>query len=65
LATRRGRPRERRQLTAPPIFARLVSAGNHGSAISLRVGEAVIEVRPGFDVELLRSIIAALVEPAP
>ena len=64
LATRGGRPREGRQLPAPPIFARLVSAGNRAGAISLRVGEAVIEVRPGFDVELLRSIVAALVEPA-
>ncbi|MEZ4363705.1 MAG: transposase [Kofleriaceae bacterium] len=48
---------------APPTFARLVRA-SPPAALLLRVGPVSLEVSPGFDVELLRQVVAALTEEA-
>src|SRR5690349_16467832 len=48
----------------PPVFARVVkSSARSASATSfvvVEVGGATVRVEPGFDVELLRSVVAAL-----
>jgi len=49
----------------PPTFARLVRAVDRASLILLRVGDVVLEVRPGFDAALLQTVIAALTEAVP
>jgi transposase-like protein len=41
-------------------FVELVPRMQVGAAIAVRVRGAEIEVRPGFDVELLRAVIVAL-----
>jgi transposase-like protein len=43
-----------------PTFVRLVRASEAEAAIAVRVGRAEIEVRRGFDVELLRAVVEAL-----
>jgi transposase-like protein len=48
-----------------PTFARLVRTAAAATAITLRVGGAVIEVRPGFDSALLRDVVVALAESKP
>ena len=49
---------------ATPRFARLIRAAVVSSSVVLRVGDVILEVRPGFDRALLREVIAALVETA-
>ena len=49
---------------AMPRFARLIRAAVASSSVALRVGDVILEVRPGFDAALLREVIAALVETA-
>jgi transposase-like protein len=61
-APRPSSPR-RAQLTAGPMFARLVRTPVAASMITLRVGGVTIEVSSGFDPALLRGVVAALVEP--
>lgn len=51
----RGSPRPAR-----PQFARLVPSDARGATVVVRVAGAAIEVRPGFDAELLRQVIAVL-----
>ena len=55
-----GRP----QPLVPPTFVRLVRAGDLGTTVSVRVGGAEIEVRRGFDADLLRAVVQALREGA-
>lgn len=43
-----------------PTFLEVVAAGVPSGAVVVRVGAAQIEVRAGFDAELLRAVIAAL-----
>ena len=57
-------PAVRAPSSATPVFARLVRASEAPGAITLRVGGAIVEVRPGFEPALLREVIAALVEAA-
>jgi len=45
---------------ARPQFARLVPSHDSGAAIVVRVAGATIEVRSGFDAELLQQVIAVL-----
>ena len=45
---------------ARPGFARLVAASTPDPRLLVRVNAAEIEVRAGFDAELLRSVVAAL-----
>lgn len=45
-----------------PAFARLVPSVAAEPAIAVRVGSAEIQVRQGFDGDLLRAVVAALVE---
>ncbi len=66
-ASTSGRGRERRRPrgvpAAPPggtLFARLVPAEGRETTIMVRVGGATVEVRPGFDAELLHAVVAAL-----
>jgi transposase-like protein len=43
-----------------PTFVRLVRAGELASTIAVRIGGAEVEVRRGFDAELLRAVVEAL-----
>lgn len=43
-----------------PAFVRLVAASTGEAPLVVRVGAAEIDVRPGFDGELLRAVVAAL-----
>lgn len=43
-----------------PAFARLVPSSEVGMALAVRVGGAEIQVRDGFDAELLRAVVEAL-----
>ena len=65
LGVRRGRALAERESAITPTFARLVRAADAATAITLRVGGAVIEVRPGFDAALLHDIVVSLRESAP
>jgi transposase-like protein len=64
LVLRRNHALAERRSSAPPTFARLVRPADAATAITLRVGGAVIEVRPGFDSALLHDIVVALAESA-
>jgi hypothetical protein len=44
--------------SSAPVFARVVPA--RSSSLRLQVGSAVVVVEAGFDVELLRQVVAAL-----
>lgn len=49
--------------TRPPVsptFVRLVRAGDLAATIAVRIGGAEIEVRRGFDADLLRAVVQAL-----
>ena len=65
-ATGTAGPRRRPSLAAkaltapPPTFLQLVHAGDTSSIITIRIGNAAIEVRRGFDAELLRAVAVAL-----
>jgi transposase-like protein len=48
------------ELTTTPRFVELVPATRQETRLVVRVGAAVIEVRSGFDAELLRAIVGAL-----
>lgn len=50
--------------SATPAFARVVRSGSTmpPRALVIEVGKAVVRVEPGFDVDLLRSVVAALGE---
>lgn len=65
---RPGRPARRRgpKARAPgtPRFVRVVPSGAVEAAIAVRVGAAEIQVRRGFDADLLRGVVAALREGA-
>ncbi|MBA3844480.1 MAG: transposase [Actinobacteria bacterium] len=45
---------------APPTFVRLVRAGDLVTTVAVRIGGAEIEVRRGFDADLLRAVVQAL-----
>lgn len=49
---------------AGPTFVRLVPSAATDATIAVRVGEAEIQVRRGFDGELLRAVVASLGEVA-
>ena len=44
-----------------PIEISEQSSGVHGNSLLIRIGQAGIEVRPGFDPELLAQVIRVLV----
>ena len=49
---------------AAPTFVRLLPSAAAAATIGIRVGGAKIEVRQGFDGELLRAVVATLLEGA-
>jgi transposase-like protein len=49
-----------RRTPGPPTFVRLVRAGDVAATIAVRIGGAEIEVRRGFDADLLRAVVQAL-----
>ncbi|HEX7501700.1 MAG TPA: transposase [Polyangia bacterium] len=49
---------------ARPMFARLVSSAAVDVGVGIRVGGAEIQVRQGFDGELLRAVVKALAKEA-
>jgi transposase-like protein len=49
---------------AGTTFVRLVPSVAANAAIAVRVGNAEIQVRQGFDCDLLRSVVTALLEGA-
>jgi len=53
LASKLGRP-------ADPTFVRLVRSSEVDAAISVRVGNAEIQVRRDFDADVLRAVVEAL-----
>lgn len=61
---RRGSGPVARQAPAP-TFVRLVPGSAAHAMIAVRVGGAEVQVRPGFDGDLLRAVVAALQEVAP
>jgi len=44
----------------PPTFVRLVRAGDLATTVAVRIGGAEIQVRHGFDSDLLRAVVQAL-----
>jgi transposase-like protein len=58
------RPVPEAQALAVPRFVRVVPSGATETEISVRVGAAEIQVRRGFDAELLRGVVEALREGA-
>ena len=46
----------------PPTFVQLIRAKDTGSVIEVRLGRTRIQVRPGFDAQLLRAVIEVLRE---
>lgn len=47
---------------AGPAFVRLVPSAAAAATIAVRVGSAEIQIRPGFDGDLLRAVVATLAE---
>jgi transposase-like protein len=47
---------------SPPAFVQLIRASDTGSVIEVRIGATAIQVRRGFDAELLRAVIELLRE---
>ena len=47
---------------SPPPFVQLIRASDTGAVIEVRIGGTAIQVRPGFDAELLRAVIEFLRE---
>jgi transposase-like protein len=45
---------------AKPTFVQLIQGTAPTSSIEVRIGAAVIAVKPGFDAELLRAVVSAL-----
>ena len=62
--SRKLRRRSTAQRVAGPTFVRLVSGAAADATITVRVGAAEIQVRRGFDGELLQAVVASLVEVA-
>jgi transposase-like protein len=58
------RRRSTTQRVAGPTFVRLVPSAAADATITVRVGAAEIQVRRGFDGELLQAVVASLVEVA-
>jgi len=52
------------RLAASPTFVRLVPGAAADSSIVIRVAGTEIQVRRGFDGELLQAVVASLVEVA-
>ena len=48
------------QAATTSTFVQLVRAGEASSTITVQIGGAAIEVRHGFDAEVLRSVVEAL-----
>jgi transposase-like protein len=48
--------------SASPAFVQLIRASDTASVIEVRIGRTVIQLRPGFDAELLRAVIEVLRE---
>ncbi|HEX4116478.1 MAG TPA: transposase [Solirubrobacteraceae bacterium] len=44
----------------PPTFVQLVRDGDVAAPIAVRVGNAEVQVRRGFDADLLRAVVQAL-----
>jgi transposase-like protein len=44
----------------PPTFIELVTNGSPSPGLTVRIGAAEIEVRPGFDPALLRAVVGTL-----
>lgn len=53
-------PSRRRRQVVPPTFVQLVRAGDLAATIAVRVGSAEVQVRRGFDADLLRAVVEAL-----
>jgi transposase-like protein len=49
---------------SPPRFVQLIRDPNTASVVVVRIGRTAIQIRPGFDVELLRAVIELLREIA-
>jgi transposase-like protein len=47
---------------SPPTFVQLIRAEDTASVIEVRIGRTSIQLRPGFDAELLRAVIELLRE---
>ena len=47
-----------------PKFVQVIRADGGRSVVKVRIGRTVIHLRPGFDVELVRTVIALLREVA-
>jgi len=58
-AERLGRPRKTRAVIRP-TFVRVVSTHDLATTIAVRIGGAEIQVRRGFDGDLLREVVQAL-----
>ena len=58
-ATRTARLAQGRSVTSP-TFVQLVRAGDTGATLGVRIGGAEIQVRRGFDGQLLRAVVEAL-----
>ena len=50
--------------SVPPTFVQLVRTGDLAATIAVRVGSAEVQVRRGFDADLLREVVEALGESA-
>jgi transposase-like protein len=59
-AARAARSAGRQAATATSAFVQLVRAGEARQTITVQIGGAAIEVRHGFDAEVLRSVVEAL-----
>ena len=56
-----GSPRRRRRRpVVPATFVQVVRAGDLAATIAVRVGNAEVQVRRGFDADLLRAVVEAL-----
>lgn len=53
-------PSRRRRLAAPPTFVQVVRAADLAARLAVRVGNAEVQVRRGFDADLLRAVVEAL-----
>ena len=53
--------RKERESSNPTEWIPLDMANNSESAVTLRVGQVAVEVRPGFDPNLLLSVVKTLI----
>jgi transposase-like protein len=61
--SRKPRELDTARRVAAPTFARLVPSADAANAtIAVRVGDAEVQVRRGFDGELLRAVVTSLAE---